>query len=95
MFVFDQIGLTTTKPQPGELGRAKRCWVTNPRHHLEHAEFLRYAPGGPYPIWCAPIRTSPFALRRSSRTSRGSIPQFVIGDFVRVVFIRRYSWLGA
>ena len=45
MFVFDHVGLTTTEPQPDENWvEQSRCWVTSPRNHPEHIEFLRYAP---------------------------------------------------
>jgi hypothetical protein len=44
MFVFDHVGLRTTEPQPDENWvEQSRCWVTNPRSHPEHIEFLRYA----------------------------------------------------
>ena len=46
MFVFDHVGVTTTEPQAGENWvEQSRVWVTNPRDHPEHVEFLRYEAG--------------------------------------------------
>lgn len=45
MFEFDHVGITVTMPQPGENWvEQSRVWVTNPRQHPEHIEFLRYEP---------------------------------------------------
>ena len=42
MLVFDHVGITAHEPQPGEdWVEQSRCWVTNPRNHPEHIEFLR------------------------------------------------------
>ena len=42
-FVFDHVGITTTEPQPQEdWVEISKIWVTNPRNHPEHIEFLRY-----------------------------------------------------
>jgi len=50
MFVFDHVGITTTVPQPDENWvEQSRVWVTNPRNHPEHIEFLRYEPGTTVP----------------------------------------------
>jgi hypothetical protein len=50
MFVFDHVGVTTTEPQAGENWvEQSRAWVTNPRNHPEHIEFLRYAAGTTVP----------------------------------------------
>ena len=49
-FEFDHVGITTTVPQPREdWVEASRIWVTNPRHHPEHIEFLRYEPDSTVP----------------------------------------------
>lgn len=112
MFVFDHVGLTTTEPQPDENWiEASRCWVTNPRNHPEHIEFLRYAPGTTVP---EAVRASPHvayqvegALEPHIEGQEILISPFVVGNFVRVAFIRRHgmvfeymqylndSWFGA
>ena len=111
MFVFDHVGITTTEPKPDENWiEQSRCWVTNPRNHPEHVEFLRYAEGTTVPL---PIRENPHVAYRVDKLEphyEGQeilIPPFVVGDFVRVVFIRKYgaifeymqylnnSWFGA
>ena len=50
MFEFDHVGITTTTKQPQEdWVEQSRLWVTNPRNHPEHIEFLRYEPDSPTP----------------------------------------------
>ena len=62
MFVFDHVGLTTTEPQPDENWiEQSRCWVTNPRNHPEHIEFLRYAPDTTVP---EAVRANPHVAYR-------------------------------
>jgi hypothetical protein len=111
MLEFDHVGLTTTEPQPDENWvEQSRCWVTDPRKHPEHIEFLRYAPGTTVP---EPVRSNPHvafrveALEPHIEGQEILIPPFVVADFVRVVFIRKYgmvfeymqylkdSWFGA
>ncbi len=111
MLEFDHVGLTTTEPQPDENWvEQSRCWVTDPRKHPEHIEFLRYAPGTIVP---EPVRANPHvafrveALEPHIEGQEILIPPFVVADFVRVVFIRKYgmvfeymqylkdSWFGA
>jgi len=97
MLEFDHVGLTTTEPQPGEDWiEQSRCWVTNPRKHPEHIEFLRYAEGTTVP---EPVRTHPhvaFKVQSLEPHIEGQeilIPPFVVADFVRVVFIRKYGMI--
>ena len=50
MLVFDHVGITTAVKQPWEdWVEQSRVWVTNPRGHPEHIEFLRYEPDSPVP----------------------------------------------
>lgn len=43
--VFHHIGLPTTEPQPGESWvDSTRTWVSNPSHHPQRIEWLRYEP---------------------------------------------------
>jgi len=47
---FDHIGLITDLPQANETWvEANRLWVTSPRKHPFHVEYLRYAPDSPAP----------------------------------------------
>jgi hypothetical protein len=42
---FDHIGVITDEPRAGEVFvAATRVWVTNPRAHPFHVEYLRYEP---------------------------------------------------
>lgn len=62
MFVFDHVGITTTEKQPDENWvEQSRLWVTNPRHHPEHIEFLRYAPDSQVPEF---VRNNPHVAYR-------------------------------
>jgi hypothetical protein len=95
MFVFDHVGITTTVPQPGENWvEQSRVWVTNPRNHPEHIEFLRYEPDSTVP---RAVRDNPhiaFRVEALGPHIAGQeilIPPFVVGDFLEVVFIRKYD----
>jgi hypothetical protein len=95
MLVFDHVDLTTTDPQPDENWvEQSRRWVTNPRNHPEHIEFLRYASGTTVPV---AVRASPHVAHRVEALEphmEGQdilIPPFVVGDFARVVFVRKYG----
>jgi hypothetical protein len=97
MFVFDHVGITTTIPQPNENWvEQSRVWVTNPRHHPEHIEFLRYAEGTTV---SEELRNNPHIAYRVAAIApliEGQevlIPPFIVGDFVEVVFIRKYGVL--
>jgi hypothetical protein len=111
MFVFDHVGVTTTEPKPDENWvEQSRCWVTSPRNHPEHIEFLRYAADSEVP---EAVRANPHVAYRVDSIDAlvGGleilIPPFVVGDFVRVVFVRKHgmvfeymqylndSWFGA
>jgi len=47
---FDHVGIITTEKRPNETWLAsERLWITNPRDHFYHVEFLRYAPDSPTP----------------------------------------------
>ncbi len=95
MFVFDHVGITTTQPHPDENWvEQSRVWVTNPRHHPEHIEFLRYEPDTTVPLM---VRENPHIAYRVAAIEpliEGQhilIPPFVVGDFLRVVFIQKYG----
>ena len=95
MFVFDHVGITTTMPQPDENWvEQSRVWVTNPRNHPEHIEFLRYAEGTTVPD---AVRNNPHIAFRVDDLGphiEGQeilIPPFIVGDFLEVVFIRKHN----
>ena len=69
MYLFDHVGITTTARQPDENWvEQSRVWVTNPRNHPEHIEFLRYEPGSTVPRLIIDNHTSPIGSRRLSLT---------------------------
>lgn len=95
MFVFDHVGITTTVPQLDENWvEQSRVWVTNPRNHPEHIEFLRYAEGTTVPDI---VRNNPHiafrvaALAPHIEGQEILIPPFIVGDFLEVVFIRKHN----
>jgi hypothetical protein len=95
MLAFDHVGLSTTEPQPDENWiEQSRCWVTNPRNHPEHIQFLRYAEGATVP---EAVRVNPhiaFRVESLEPYLKGQeilIPPFVVGDFARIAFIRKYG----
>ncbi len=94
MFVFDHVGITVTMPQPGENWvEQSRVWVTNPREHPEHIEFLRYEPDTVPEI----VKANPhvaFRVEALGPLIAGQeiiIPPIVVGDFLEVVFVRKYG----
>ncbi len=95
MLVFDHVGITTTVKQPNEdWVEQSRVWVTSPRNHPEHIEFLRYEPDSTVP---EAIKSNPhvaFRVESVDKMIEGQeiiIPPFDVGGFVRVVFIRKYN----
>ena len=95
MYVFDHIGITTTVPQPNEdWVEQSRVWVTNPRNHPEHIEFLRYAEGTTVPEI---VRNNPHiayrvdAIEPHIEGQEILIEPFIVGDFLKVVFIRKFG----
>lgn len=59
---FDHVGLVTADEQPGESWvEATRVWVTSPRAHPFHVEFLRFEDDSPV---TGPLRTQPHVAYR-------------------------------
>jgi hypothetical protein len=59
---WDHVGITTTEVQPDEtFVEATRVWVTNPRNHPAHLEFLRYEDDSPV---TGPVRDLPHVAYR-------------------------------
>lgn len=99
MFEFDHVGLTTTVRQPNEdWVEQSRVWVTNPRHHPEKIEFLRYEPDSTVPDF---VKENPHVAFRvddlgphiNAPGVEIIIPPFVVGDFLEVVFVKKYGVL--
>ena len=97
MFEFDHVGITTVlKQQNEDWVEQSRVWVTNPRKHPEHIEFLRYEQDSTVPEI---IKANPHVAFRVAALDphlRADgveiiIPPFVVGDFLEVVFIRKYN----
>jgi hypothetical protein len=95
MLVFDHVGITTNVPQPNENWvEQSRVWVTDPRHHPEHIEFLRYESDSKVP---RAVQDNPhIAFRVQSlapymKDQEILIPPFVVADFVEVVFVRKHN----
>lgn len=95
MFVFDHVGITTTEKQPDENWvEQSRLWVTSPRHHPEHIEFLRYEADSAVPEI---IKANPHVAYRVKefephlKDVEILIPPFVVGDFLEVVFVLKHG----
>jgi hypothetical protein len=97
MYDLDHVGITTTLKQPNEdWVEQSRVWVTNPRNHPEHIEFLRYEPDSTVPDL---IKANPHIAFRVAKLEPHLIvpgveiiiPPFVVGDFLEVVFVRKYG----
>lgn len=59
---FDHVGIVTTEQQSSESWvEPSRVWVTNPREHPYHVEFLRFEPDTPV---TGPLRTDPHVAYR-------------------------------
>ncbi len=89
---FDHIGLVTSEKKPGERWvKATRVWVTSPRAHPFHIEWLRYEPDSPV---TGPLRTQPHIayrvadVHKAIRGQRLLLEPFDVGDgFVTVAFV--------
>ena len=99
MYEFDHVGITTVLKQPDENWvEQSRVWVTNPRNHPEHIEFLRYEPDSTVP---AAVRDNPHVAYRvddlaphlSAEGVEILIPPFIVGDFLEVVFVRKHGMI--
>jgi hypothetical protein len=90
---FDHVGVVTDEEQPGESWvEATRVWVTNPRAHPYHIEFLRFAPDTPV---TGPLRTEPHVAYRVDDVERAIqghdvlLEPFSVGDdFATVAFVK-------
>ena len=89
---FDHIGVITDERQDGEVFvDATRVWVTNPRDHPFHVEYLRFEPDSPVE---GPLRHDPHIAYRvddvEAAIARHEVllaPFEVGGGFCRVTFV--------
>lgn len=68
---FEHIGLVTTEKKAGEdWVEATRVWVTNPKEHPFHVEWLRFERTAPSRVPRAKSRTLPTAWTISPKPPR-------------------------
>lgn len=87
---FDHVGLITEdKKEAEDWVEATRVWVTNPKEHPFHVEWLRYEPDSPVK---GPVRERPHVAYRvddiesASKGLKVLLEPFEVGGFVRVGF---------
>ena len=87
---FDHVGLITTEKKEKENWvEATRVWVTNPKEHPFHIEWLRYEPDSSVK---GPVREMPHVaysvedIETASQGLRVLLEPFDVGNFVRVGF---------
>lgn len=87
---FDHIGLITEEEKEGEdWVETTRVWVTNPKEHPFHIEWLRYEPDSPIK---GPVRGKPHVAYRvddieaAAKELKVLLKPFEVGGFVRVGF---------
>lgn len=89
---FDHIGIITDTPQEGEQwGEGSMAWITNPRAHPFHVEWVRFHPDSPV---TGPMRTEPHIAFRVDDLEAAlegydviSEPMDVGNGFMRIGFI--------
>jgi hypothetical protein len=93
---FDHIGLVTAEKKEGERWvEATRVWVTSPRAHAFHIEWLRYEPDSPV---TGPLRTQPHVAYRVDDVHKAIeghkvlLAPFDVGNgFVTVAFVDHHG----
>jgi len=88
--VFDHVGFSTNEKKDDEdWVEATRVWVTNPKKHPFHIEWLRYEPDSPVK---GALRDQPhvaFKVKDLDKISKGLkviLEPFEVSGFVRVGF---------
>jgi hypothetical protein len=89
---FDHIGVITDEPQAGEVFvEATRVWVTSPRDHPFHIEYLRFEPDSPV---AGHLRHDPHVAYRVENVDAALAGHDVLlapfevgGGFCRVAFV--------
>jgi len=87
---FDHVGMITDQPKYDEnFVEATRVWVTNPKEHPFHVEWLRYESDSTV---TGPVRDCPhvaYRVKSLDETAKGMkvlLEPFDVGAFVRVGF---------
>jgi hypothetical protein len=87
---FDHVGMITDQPKSEEdFVEATRVWVTDPKEHPYHVEWLRYEPDSPV---TGPVRECPHVayrvtnLEETAKDMKVLLEPFEVGGFVRVGF---------
>ena len=87
---FEHIGLIATEKKAGEdFVESTRVWVTNPKEHPFHVEWLRYEPDSPV---SGPVREKSHVafsvddLQEAAKGLKVLMEPFEVGGFVRVGF---------
>lgn len=87
---FDHVGLITGEKKGGEdWVQATRVWVTNPKEHPFHVEWLRYESDSPV---TGPVREQPHvaykvgSLDEAAKGLKVLLEPFEVAGFVRVGF---------
>ena len=91
---FDHVGIPVDDERPGEIWfEDGRLWVSSPRNHPFHVEWLRFAPDSPMH---GAVKSEPhvaFRVDDLDKATEGQdvlMPPFDVGHgFMRVAFIRR------
>jgi hypothetical protein len=87
---FEHIGLVTTEKKAGEdWVESTRVWVTNPKEHPFHVEWLRYEADSPV---TGPVREKAHVAYRVDNLAEAAmglkvlLEPFEVGGFARVGF---------
>jgi hypothetical protein len=90
--VFDHVGMKTEEKKEGENWvESTRVWVTNPKEHPYHVEWLRYEPDAPVPATLKNNTHIAFRVDSIEEASKGLdvvLEPFEVGGFLRVGFFQ-------
>ena len=90
--IFDHIGMKTEEKKEGENWvEDTRVWVTNPKEHPYHVEWLRYEPDSPTPETLMNNTHIAFRVESIDEASKGLkviLEPFEVGGFLRVGFFQ-------
>jgi hypothetical protein len=92
---FEHIGLVTDEKKSGEdYVESTKVWVTSPKEHPFHVEWLRYEPDSPV---TGPVRESchvAYSVESLAEASKGLkvlLEPFEVGGFARVGFYQYHD----
>lgn len=88
--IFDHIGLVTDEKKDNEdWVEATKVWVTNPKNHPFHVEWLRYEPESPAPKQLkesSHIAYQVEDIESAAKNLNVLLEPFEVGGFVKVGF---------